>query len=155
GVGALHDGDVRHEPSAVVAAFDGTRWRVGGRDELAARTRGLLLDMALPHEVARHVLVEEGLLAAAERAVGGAATRRALALIVTEVVDHGLAAQLLLQRGALPPPCERTKLPRLGIVIGLILAQLLLRGRHLLRLGTKHAARERLHRRRDRSELAA
>jgi hypothetical protein len=123
---------MREEAGAVVAALDRPHRPVGGRDELTAGARRLLLHVALPDEVARHVLKQEAPLAVAEPLVGDAAAVRALALIVGEVVDHRLDAQLRLQGGALAPALERGEPPRLGVLVGLVLTQLLLRRRHLL-----------------------
>jgi hypothetical protein len=111
--------------------------------------------VALPHEVAGHVLVDVGLLPGAERTVGDAAAGRALPLIVAEVVDHGLAVQLLFERGVLAAPRESCEPPRFGVLVGLVLAQLLLGRRHLLRLGADHTAGQRLQRRRHRLQLGA
>src|SRR5262245_25729081 len=131
-VGTLGHRDVRQKASAVVSALEWAYRRIRGRDELTARARRLLLHVALTHEVARHVLVEVGLLPSAERAICDPSATGALALVVAEVMDHRLAAELLLERSSLATPLERSQTPCLGIFIGLVLAQLLLGRRHLL-----------------------
>src|SRR5262245_29583361 len=154
-VGALGDGDVGQEASAVVATFDRANGRVGRRDKPAARARRLLLHVALPHEVARHVLVEVRLLPGAELALRDASTARALSLVLAEVMDHGLAAKLVLECSALATALKRCEPTRLGVLRWLVLAQLLLRRRYLLRLGTEHAAGKRFHGGRHGRQLAA
>lgn len=154
-VGALGDGDVGQEARTVVATFDRANGRVGRRDEPAARARRLLLHVALTHEVARHVLVEVRLLPGAELTLRDAATARALSLVLAKVMDHGLAAKLVLERSALATALERCEPTRLGVLRRLVLAELLLRRRYLLRLGTEHAAGERFHGGRDGRQLAA